>query len=105
MDLHLDPLGNQDVQRVLLWSRARERYPELRRDVLRECCEAAWEVAHEGSGAGGPARLFERALVQVVWARRGGRGPLPLAELVDRTIPKAVLEPFHSGPARPRSSS
>lgn len=104
MDSHLDPLKSTDVQRVLSFARARELYPALKRDDLRECCQAAWVAASaEGDGADLPQR-FDRALVLVVWARRGSRSRMPLTDLVDHTIPRIVLEPYLSrvtAPAEP----
>lgn len=101
MDSQLDPLSNPDVQRVLLLGRARERYPTLSRRELRACCESAWATARAGGGRGGLPQRFKRALALVVWARQGGRARMPLAELVEQTIPRLALDRFRSPAAAP----
>jgi hypothetical protein len=102
IDLHLDPLGELEVQRALALARARESYPAVPREMLLGYCEAAWDVALKAD----PRRRdlqgsFDRALLIIAWTQRRSGGRVPLRELVDQTVPRIALEPFISEPGQP----
>jgi resuscitation-promoting factor RpfA len=102
IDLHLDPLGELEVQRALALARARESYPAVPRETLLGYCEAAWDVALKAD----PRRRdlqgsFDRALLIIAWTQRRSGGRVPLRELVDQTVPRIALEPFISEPGQP----
>jgi hypothetical protein len=102
IDLHLDPLGELEVQRALALARARETYPAVPRETLLGYCEAAWDVALKADPRRRDLqRSFDRALLIIAWTQRRSGGRVPLRELVDQTVPRIALEPFISEPRQP----
>jgi hypothetical protein len=100
--LHVDPLGQLEVQRALALARARESYPAIPRETLLGYCEAAWDVALKADPRGRDLQgSFDRALLIIAWTQRRSGGRVPLRELVDQTVPRIALEPFISEPGQP----
>ena len=98
--VRLDPLGDVEVQRALALARARESYPLLPRDTLVLYCDAAWEAARRADPKGRDlVGAFDRALLTIAWTHRRTGGRVPLAELVEQTIPRIALQPFIAAPA------
>ena len=101
IDLHVDPLGELEVQRALALAHARESYPAVSRETLLGYCEAAWDVALKAD----PRRRdlqgsFDRALLIIAWTQRRSGGRVPLRELIEWTVPRIALEPFISEPGQ-----
>jgi hypothetical protein len=93
--LHVDPLGDLEVQRALALARARENYPAVPRETLVGYCEAAWDVALQADPRGRDLQgSFDRALLIIAWTQRRSGGRVPLRELIDQTVPRIALEPF-----------
>jgi hypothetical protein len=93
--LHVDPLGDLEVQRALALARARESYPAVPRETLLGYCEAAWDVALKADPRGRDLQgSFDRALLIIAWTQRRSGGRVPLSELIDQTVPRIALEPF-----------
>jgi len=104
VSISIDPLGNPDVQRALVFERARERYPAADRETLLECCSAAWEAALDGEDLGEDLiERFEGTLALLAWTHGWTRRPVDLQSLQRRAIPFAALRPFMAeGDARTR---
>jgi hypothetical protein len=97
--LHVDPLGDLEVQRALALARARESYPAVPRETLLGYCEAAWDVALQADPRGRDLQgSFDRALLIIAWTQRRSGGRVPLRELIDQTVPRIALEPFIAQP-------
>ena len=97
--LHVDPLGDLEVQRALALARARESYPAVPRETLLGYCEAAWDVALKADPRGRDLQgSFDRALLIIAWTQRRSGGRVPLRELIDQTVPRIALEPFIAQP-------
>ena len=100
--LHVDPLGDLEVQRALALARARESYPAVPRETLLGYCEAAWDVALKADPRGRDLqRSFDQALLIIAWTQRRSGGRVPLRELIDQTVPRIALEPFIAEPRAP----
>jgi hypothetical protein len=100
--LHVDPLGDLEVQRALALARARESYPAVSRETLLGYCEAAWDVALKADPRGRDLQgSFDRALLIIAWTQRRSGGRVPLRELIDQTVPRIALEPFIAEPRAP----
>ena len=100
--LHVDPLGDLEVQRALALARARESYPAVPRETLVGYCEAAWDVALKADPRGHDLQgSFDRALLIIAWTQRRSGGRVPLRELIDQTVPRIALEPFIAEPRAP----
>ena len=101
--LHVDPLGDLEVQRALALARARESYPAVPRETLLGYCEAAWDVALKADPRGRDLQgSFDRALLIIAWTQRRSGGRVPLRELIDQTVPRIALEPFIAEATRAR---
>ncbi|HZC13866.1 MAG TPA: hypothetical protein VE270_07590, partial [Thermoleophilaceae bacterium] len=96
-ELHVNPLGELEVQRALALARARESYPAVPRETLLGYCEAAWDVALKADPRGRDLQgSFDRALLIIAWTQRRSGGRVPLRDLIDQTVPRIALQPFVS---------
>ena len=78
-------------------SRGRARATRFcRADTLVLYCDAAWEAARRADPKGRDlVGAFDRALLTIAWTHRRTGGRVPLAELVEQTIPRIALQPLH----------
>lgn len=94
MDIHIDPLANPELRRVLAFARVRESYPTIPSNLLLELCDAAWERAAGEATDGLAVDRFERAMDLVARGYRSGGGRLSVSEVAEQAIPVATLRRY-----------